>query len=51
VVLLTSIGEGIHRFVLAEFMEFGTNPSRSSGITRDRGTRAALCRPRALDDR
>lgn len=25
VVLLTSIGEGIHRFVLAEFSQFGTN--------------------------
>lgn len=25
VVLLTSIGEGIHRFVLAEFTQFGTN--------------------------
>jgi putative ABC transport system permease protein len=25
VILLTSIGEGLHRFVLAEFSEFGTN--------------------------
>ena len=25
VVLLTSLGEGIHRFVLAEFTQFGTN--------------------------
>jgi len=25
VVLLTSIGDGIHRFVLAEFTQFGTN--------------------------
>lgn len=25
VVLLTSIGEGIHKFVLAEFTQFGTN--------------------------
>ena len=25
VILLTSIGEGIHRFVLAEFTQFGTN--------------------------
>src|SRR5262245_23025898 len=25
VVLLTSIGEGIHRFVLSEFTQFGTN--------------------------
>ena len=25
VILLTSIGEGIHRFVLTEFTQFGTN--------------------------
>ncbi|HJV97087.1 MAG TPA: ABC transporter permease, partial [Albitalea sp.] len=25
VILLTSIGEGLHRFVLAEFTQFGTN--------------------------
>jgi putative ABC transport system permease protein len=25
VILLTSIGEGIHRFVLGEFTQFGTN--------------------------
>ena len=25
VVLLTSMGEGLHRFVLAEFSQFGTN--------------------------
>ena len=25
VILLTSIGEGIHRYVLAEFTQFGTN--------------------------
>ena len=25
VVLLTSIGEGVHRFVLQEFSQFGTN--------------------------
>ncbi|MHB1437953.1 MAG: ABC transporter permease, partial [Thiobacillus sp.] len=25
VILLTSIGDGIHRFVLAEFTQFGTN--------------------------
>jgi len=25
VVLLTSIGDGMHRFVLAEFSQFGTN--------------------------
>lgn len=37
VILLTSIGEGIHRFVLAEFSQFGTNVI---GITAGRqGTR------------
>src|SRR3970282_2329144 len=25
VILLTSIGEGLHRFVIAEFTQFGTN--------------------------
>ncbi|MDO9242665.1 MAG: ABC transporter permease, partial [Rhodocyclaceae bacterium] len=25
VILLTSIGEGVHRFVLGEFSQFGTN--------------------------
>ena len=25
VVLLTSLGEGVHRFVVAEFSQFGTN--------------------------
>jgi len=35
VVLLTSIGEGIHRYVLSEFTQFGTNliavnPGKSS---------------------
>ena len=28
VILLTSIGEGLHRFVLAEFTQFGTNVIR-----------------------
>jgi putative ABC transport system permease protein len=37
VVLLTSLGEGIHRFVLAEFTQFGTNligitPGKSSTV-------------------
>ena len=37
VVLLTSIGQGIHRFVLAEFTQFGTNliavsPGKSSTL-------------------
>ena len=35
VVLLTSIGEGVHRFVLAEFTQFGTtlvaiNPGKAT---------------------
>jgi len=38
VILLTSIGEGIHRFVLAEFTQFGTNViSISPGKTRTSG--------------
>ena len=38
VILLTSIGEGIHRFVLAEFTQFGTNVlSVAPGKTRTSG--------------
>jgi putative ABC transport system permease protein len=38
VILLTSIGEGIHRFVLAEFTQFGTNViSVAPGRTRPPG--------------
>jgi len=38
VILLTSIGEGIHRFVLAEFTQFGTNViSVAPGRTRTAG--------------
>jgi putative ABC transport system permease protein len=41
VILLTSIGEGIHRFVLGEFSQFGTNvvgisPGRSAARGRPR---------------
>jgi hypothetical protein len=37
VILLTSIGEGIHRYVLAEFTQFGTNVDRHpSGPHQDR---------------
>ena len=39
VVLLTSIGEGIHRFVLAEFTQFGTN---LIGITPGKATTTGI---------
>ena len=50
VILLTSIGEGIHRFVLGEFTQFGTNViSIAPGKTRDRrlAFRPAVERPAA----
>ena len=54
VVLLTSIGEGIHRFVLAEFTQFGTN---LIGVTPGKTTTVGLSgamisnvRPLSLDD-
>ena len=54
VVLLTSIGEGIHRYVLSEFTQFGTNliavnPGKSStfGIS---GAIVNTVRPLSLDD-
>ncbi len=54
VVLLTSIGEGIHRFVLAEFTQFGTDliavtPGKTStfGIS---GALVSTVRPLSLDD-
>ena len=34
VILLTSIGEGIHRFVLAEFSQFGTNVIGITAVAR-----------------
>jgi putative ABC transport system permease protein len=40
VILLTSIGEGIHRFVLAEFSQFGTNVI---GISPGRSTARRRC--------
>ena len=47
VILLTSIGEGIHRFVLAEFSQFGTNViGISPGRLEAERRRAAGCRPR-----
>jgi putative ABC transport system permease protein len=54
VVLLTSIGEGIHRFVLAEFTQFGTN---LIGVTPGKTTTVGLSgamisnvRPLSLED-
>ena len=54
VILLTSIGEGIHRFVLGEFTQFGTNViTVVPGKTRTGGTPSGLpssARPLSLDD-
>ncbi|MCL2524937.1 MAG: ABC transporter permease [Betaproteobacteria bacterium] len=54
VILLTSIGEGIHRFVLGEFSQFGTNViTVIPGKTRTGGTPSGLpssARPLSLDD-
>ncbi|MDH5612831.1 MAG: ABC transporter permease [Gammaproteobacteria bacterium] len=54
VVLLTSVGEGLHRFVLAEFSQFGTN---LVGITPGKATTHGMSgaimsnvRPLTLDD-
>ncbi len=54
VVLLTSMGEGLHRFVLAEFSQFGTN---LIGITPGKATTHGMSgavmsnvRPLSLDD-
>jgi putative ABC transport system permease protein len=54
VVLLTSLGEGIHRFVLAEFTQFGTNligitPGKTS-TTGMSGAVISNVRPMSLDD-
>ena len=54
VVLLTSIGEGVHRFVLAEFTQFGTNlivvtPGKST-TTGMSGALISNVRPLSLDD-
>jgi putative ABC transport system permease protein len=47
VILLTSIGEGIHRFVLAEFTQFGTNViSVAPGRIKTSGRRRPASRPR-----
>lgn len=54
VVILTAIGEGIHRYVLAEFTQFGTNliavvPGKTNtfGIS---GATISTVRPLSLDD-
>jgi putative ABC transport system permease protein len=55
VILLTSIGEGIHRFVLAEFTQFGTNiasisPGKVKTRARPHGHSQSSVRPLTLDD-
>lgn len=54
VVLLTSVGEGLHRFVLAEFSQFGTNLiGITPGKTTTHGMSGAIMgnvRPLTLDD-
>ena len=55
VILLTSIGEGIHRFVLAEFTQFGTNViSITPGKVKTSGPAPtgipSSVRPLSLDD-
>lgn len=54
VVLLTSIGEGVHRFVLAEFTQFGTNiigvtPGKTETFGMS-GAQISNVRPLSLDD-
>lgn len=54
VVLLTSIGEGLHRYVLAQFTQFGTNiiginPGRSTTFGASTGIFGTV-RPLTIDD-
>lgn len=54
VVLLTSIGEGVHRFVLQEFSQFGTNiiavtPGKTETFGMS-GAQISNVRPLSLDD-
>lgn len=54
VILLTSIGEGIHRFVLAEFTQFGTNvvgisPGKAATHGQSAGVISSV-RPLTLED-
>ncbi len=55
VVLLTSIGEGLHQFVLTEFTQFGTNlisvtPGRTETFGAPMGGAFGTVRPLSLDD-
>ena len=54
VILLTSIGEGIHQFVLSEFTQFGTNViGVAPGKTATRGTSVGIFgsdRPLTIED-
>ena len=55
VILLTSIGEGIHRFVLAEFTQFGTNvigvhPGKTKTGGHPPSGLPSSARPLSLDD-
>ena len=54
VILLTSIGEGLHRFVLSEFNQFGTNIiSIQPGKTQTHGTNVGMfgsVRPLTIED-
>ncbi|MDP2826651.1 MAG: ABC transporter permease [Sulfuritalea sp.] len=55
VILLTSIGEGIHRYVLAEFTQFGTNvigvhPGRTKTGGASLSGLPSSARPLSLDD-
>ena len=54
VVLLTSIGEGVHRFVLSEFTQFGTNLiGINPGTAKTLGTSVGVfgtVRPLTIDD-
>ncbi|MGA9236384.1 MAG: ABC transporter permease, partial [Desulfobacterales bacterium] len=54
VVLLTSLGEGVHRFVLSEFTQFGTNLiGINPGKTTTVGVSGAIIsnvRPMTLED-
>lgn len=54
VVLLTSIGEGIHRFVISEFTQFGTNiiginPGKATTMGASIGVFGSI-RPLSIDD-
>lgn len=54
VVLLTSIGEGVHKYVLSEFTQFGTNLiAVTPGKTTTTGMSGAIIsnvRPLSIDD-